>query len=249
VGNAIESKTSVLRESAYPGRGIVIGQTPNGKAMIQVYWIMGRSPSSRNRVFVEENGSVKTDTVDKSVPVDPLTMYYPAKSVGNCHIVTNGDQTDTICESIQSGGSFEAALNARTFEPDAPNYTPRISGAVNLDDAAHAYQLCALKTVAGNPDWCTRQYFAYETAIPGFGHCITTYSDDGDPLPSFEGEPIVVELFDDLGETCRFYWEVLNDDNKVSLLVKFIDLATNETSLEIANKYGEEDGGTTDKHR
>ncbi len=227
----------MLKESAYPGRGIVIGQTPNAKAMVQVYWIMGRSPSSRNRVFVEEIGFVKTDTVDKSVPVDPLTMYYPVKSVGNCHVVTNGDQTDTICDSMESGGSFEAALNTRTYEPDEPNYTPRISGVVNLDDKTHAYQLCVLKTVAGNPDWCSRQYFGYETAIPGSGHCITTYRDDGDPLPSFEGEPIAVELLDEIGETCDFYWDLLNDDNKVSLLVKFIDLSTKETSLKIANKY------------
>ena len=206
--------------------------------MVQVYWIMGRSPSSRNRVFLEESGFVKTDTVDKSVPVDPLTMYYPVKSVDNCHIVTNGDQTDTICDAIRSGESFEAALNTRTFEPDEPNYTPRISGVVDLDNAQNAYQLCVLKTVAGNPDWCTRQYFGFETAIPGFGHCITTYSDDGDPLPSFEGEPIAVELFDDIGETCDFYWDLLNGENKVSLLVKFIDLSTKETSLKIANKYG-----------
>jgi len=224
-----------MRDAVYPGRGIVIGQTPDGTHLVQIYWIMGRSPSSRNRVFVQEDRFVKTDTVDKTQKIDPLTMYYPIKMIGDCHIVTNGDQTDTIYEAIQGGGSFETALYTRTFEPDAPNYTPRISGLVDLNDPVHAYRLAILKTVASNPDHCVRQFFNFETAVCGTGHCITTYRDDGDPLPSFIGEPFCVEMFDSLDQTVDYYWDVLNEDNKVSMLVKFISPERSE--IRIVNKY------------
>lgn len=237
MGQGIEPATHILKDSAYPGRGIVIGQSPDAKHMVQVYWIMGRSPSSRNRVFITEGDFVKTDTVDKSQKVDPLTLYYPVKAIRNAHIVTNGDQTDTIYSALQDGGSFETALNTRTFEPDAPNYTPRISGLADLDDAQYAYKLCVTKSIAHNADYCTRHFFGYEKAIPGMGHCVTTYPGDGSPLPSFAGEPLAVELFNDIVYTSEFYWDVLNEDNRVSLLVKFIDLATKETELKIVNKY------------
>ena len=234
----VESRVDLLRDSVYPGRGIIIGQTPDSKHLVQVYWIMGRSEKSRNRVFVAEGDSVKTDLVDRSKVEDSsLILYYPIKVINTCHIVSNGDQTDTIYESIKNGNSFEAALNTRTFEPDAPNFTPRISGLIDLGDDRNAYQLSVLKTVSGNPDYCTRHYFYYETAIPGVGHCITTYPDDGSPLPSFSGEPFPVEVFDEAGATCDFYWDVLNDENKVSLLVKFIRVETGETELKIINKY------------
>ena len=232
-----EAQMDLLEKSVYPGRGIAIGMTPDANHLVQVYWIMGRSPSSRNRVFVEEDGFVKTDTVDKSVPVDPLTMYYPAKSIGNCHIVTNGDQTDTVYVAIQLGSTFESALDTRTFEPDKPNYTPRISGVVDLDHKVNAYQLAVLKTIAHNPAYCTRHYFNYEVAIPGIGHCITTYPDDGNPLPSFSGEPLVVSMLNGLEVTRDLYWNALNEENRVSLMVKFINVSSRESQLTIVNKY------------
>lgn len=226
-----------LAKSRYPGRGIVIGQTPDAAHMVQVYWIMGRSPSSRNRIFVADGESVRTDTVDKSQWVDPLTMYYPSRIIRGVHVVTNGDQTETICEAIDRGGSFESALQTRQFEPDAPNFTPRISGVVALD-SAHAYQLAILKAMNGDGRHCVRMYFDYEAALPGMGHCLTTYIDDGQPLPSFEGEPFAVRLFDDLEETAHAYWALLNTDNRVSLLVKFIDMQSGTAQIRIVNKFG-----------
>ena len=164
----INTDMNRLKNATYPGRGIVIGQTPDTSCMVQIYWIMGRSPSSRNRVFVREGDAVKTDTVDKSHDIDPLTMYYPIRVLGNAHIVTNGDQTDTIVHTLQNGGSFESALKKRTYEPDAPNFTPRISGLTDMGDA-QAYRLSVLKTVGGDARYCSRQFFNYETAIPGTG--------------------------------------------------------------------------------
>ena len=231
----IDADMERLKNATYPGRGIVIGQTPNTSCMVQIYWIMGRSPSSRNRVFVREGDAVKTDTVDKSHDIDPLTMYYPIRVLGDAHIVTNGDQTDTIVHALQNGGSFESALKKRTYEPDAPNFTPRISGLTDLGDS-QAYRLSVLKTVGGDARYCSRQFFNYETAIPGTGHCITTYIDDGNPLPSFQGEPYAVELFDDIQQTADIFWSLLDEDNRVSLLVKYIHPET--ADLVIVNKYG-----------
>ncbi len=224
-----------LKNATYPGRGIVIGQTPDRVHLVQIYWIMGRSPSSRNRVLVREGDAVKTDTVDQSQAIDPLTVYYPIKVWGDAHIATNGDQTDTIVHALQTGGSFESALRTRAFEPDAPNFTPRISGLVNLGDS-QAYRLSILKAIDGDARYCSRQFFDYETAIPGVGHCITTYIDDGSPLPSFEGEPFTVDLFDDIQQTADVFWDLLDKDNRVSLLVKFIRSETSD--LAIVNKYG-----------
>lgn len=235
-----EPRLDLIEKSAYPGRGIAIGMTPDANHMVQVYWIMGRSPSSRNRVFVEEPDGVRTDTVDKSAPVDPLTMYYPVRAIGNCHIVTNGDQTDTIYVAVQLGSTFESALNTRTFEPDQPNYTPRISGVVDLDSKVSAYQLAVLKAIDHNPKYCTRHFFNYEAAIPGIGHCITTYPDDGSPLPSFAGEPLPVPMVNGLEATRDLYWNALNQDNRVSLLVKFIHTGSRESQLTIVNKYSSE---------
>ena len=164
----IDTDMNRLKNATYPGRGIVIGQTPDGTCMVQIYWIMGRSPSSRNRVFVREGDAVKTDTVDKSQDVDPLTLYYPIKVLGDAHIVTNGDQTDTIVHTLQNGGSFESALKTRTYEPDAPNFTPRISGLTDLS-APQAYRLSVLKTVGGDARYCSRQFFDYETRDPRHG--------------------------------------------------------------------------------
>lgn len=234
-----EAGLARLKKTSYPGRGIVIGQTPDATHFVQVYWIMGRSPSSRNRVFVAEGDAVKTDTVDKSQKVDPLTMYYPVKTYKQSHVVTNGDQTDTIVDALHRGGTFESALMTRTFEPDGPNFTPRISGVVDLANKTQAYQLAILKTVGGDDRYCSRQFFNFETPIPGVGHCVTTYRDDGNPLPAFEGEPFLVSLGNDLKETVDAFWHVLDGDNRVSMLVKFISVASGQSTFQIVNKYVE----------
>jgi hypothetical protein len=233
-----ERNASQLQANAYPGRGIVIGLTPDGTRYTQVYWIMGRSENSRNRIFVrEDNGFVRTEAKDPAKLTDPsLIIYYPVRHIGQAHIVTNGDQTDTIYEALKKGETFEQALSTRTYEPDAPNYTPRISGLVDLNDPNAAYKLSILKTNANDPAQTLRQYFHYEQGIAGFGHCIHTYAGDGNPLPSFSGEPVLMPLFDGLRETADFYWSRLNAENKISLLVKTIDKASGKTDMVIYNK-------------
>lgn len=227
-----------LQENSYPGRGIVIGLTPDATRYMQVYWIMGRSENSRNRVFIpENNGFLRTEARDPAKLTDPsLIIYYPLRHEGGAHIVTNGDQTDTIWEAIKSGGTFEGALGARTYEPDPPNFTPRISGIVDLNDAQNAYKLSILKSNENDESQTKRQYFHYEQAIPGYGHFISTYVGDGNPLPSFAGEPQVAPLFDDEQQTARFYWEMLDADNKISLLVKSIRISDGETTLTVVNR-------------
>nr|WP_245247306.1 MULTISPECIES: IMP cyclohydrolase [unclassified Paenibacillus] len=227
-----------MRENDYPGRGIVIGLTPDGTRLVQVYWIMGRSENSRNRVFIqEENGFVRTEAKDPAKLTDPsLIIYYPVKHVNGAHIVTNGDQTNTIHEAIQAGGSFESALATRTYEPDAPNFTPRISGLVDLKDGQFAYKLSILKSSNNTEEQTLRHTYTYEKALPGFGHCIHTYAGDGNPLPSFQGEPALVPLQNDVKQIADTYWNVLNDENKISLMVKTIRLGSGETELLIINK-------------
>jgi hypothetical protein len=226
-----------LAENVYPGRGIVIGLTPDARCYAQVYWIMGRSENSRNRIFVEEGDTVRTAPFDESKVEDPsLIIYNCARSMGRRHIVSNGDQTDTIFEALRGGGTFEEALATRTFEPDAPNYTPRVSGLVDLDDAC-AYRLSVIKSVAHSPDHCTRHFFAYETAVPGVGHCIHTYAGDGAPLPPFRGEPYPVELANGLHALADLYWEALNEENRISLLARLIDTETGAARTRIVNKH------------
>ena len=216
-------------KSSYPGRGIIIGMTPDGKNMVQVYWIMGRSENSRNRIFAMEDGFVKTEAFDISKLSDPsLVIYYAARNYDNIHIVTNGDQTDTIYEMK----SFEDALATRTFEPDPPNFTPRISGICNNGK----YKLSILKSIDNNSDYCVRQYFNYDKPIAGIGHCIHTYDCDGNPLPSFSGEPYKVPVFNCIDETADYYWNNLNEENKISLFVKFIDIENNKFNIKIINK-------------
>ncbi|HEY8530590.1 MAG TPA: IMP cyclohydrolase [Paenibacillaceae bacterium] len=243
---AAEANVAALRQNRYPGRGIVIGMTPDGRRMMQVYWIMGRSENSRNRIFVAEpDGSVRTAARDPAKLADPsLIIYYPVRQKGDAHIVTNGDQTDTIAEAIAAGGTFEDALRTRTFEPDAPNYTPRISGIVRLGDPAAAYRLAILKTNLGDPSQTQRHFFTYEQALAGFGHLIHTYAGDGNPLPSFEGEPRLVPLFDDAEETLEFYWRLLDEENRISLLVKTIPLDGGKADIKIRNKQREEEKPT-----
>jgi hypothetical protein len=219
-------------------RGIVIGKTPDGKHMVQVYWIMGRSENSRNRVFEVEDGFVKIRPYDAAKVADPsLIVYYPARHFRNFHIITNGDQTDTIYTALQQGSSFEAALMNRCFEPDAPNYTPRISGLVDLERRGSIYRLSILKTESRNPDYCVRAFYHYETAIPGFGHCIHTYIGDGNPLPSFEGDPYMVSIPGRIDEVRDFYWDSLNAENRISIMVKFIHAETGEAHVQIVNKH------------
>jgi IMP cyclohydrolase len=236
ISAVVKANMEALRANVYPGRGMVIGRTPDGSKMVQVYWIMGRSENSRNRVFVQQGNVVRTAPFDASKVEDPsLIIYHCARVLDRVHIVTNGDQTDTIYDALMNGESFEAALHTRTFEPDAPNYTPRIAGICD-PDSPHDYQLAILKTIGNDPDKPVRHVYSYETALPGVGHFIATYSGDGDPLPSFEGEPQMVELLDDLDATLDLYWAALNDDNKVSLMVKFID-ENGDAEVRIANKH------------
>ncbi|SEB50172.1 IMP cyclohydrolase-like protein [Paenibacillus sp. GP183] len=181
-----------LRLNSYPGRGIIIGLSPDEMTIYQIYWIMGRSKNSRNRVFVlEENLDVRNKAFDEKKLTDPsLIIYHPIKSKDNIHIVSNGDQTNTIFDNISEGGTFEEAINKREFEPDAPNYTPRISGIVDLNDKYNIYKLSIIKSLYNNPSVCVRSIFSYNQALSGVGHCISTYTGDGTPLPSYEGEPV-----------------------------------------------------------
>lgn len=230
---------ATLTANNYPGRGIVLGESPDGSAFVQVYWIMGRSENSRNRIFqVETDGSVRTKAHDESKLTDPsLIIYYPARSVSGAHIVTNGDQTDTIANAMQAGGTFESALFTREFEPDAPNFTPRISG-ITYADGRHT--LSILKT-DGNDDkriGCQRQFFHYEKGLPGYGHFISTYATDGNPIPSFAGEPQWMPLPASAQATLDQYWNALDANNRVSLLVRWIDKKSFAVQSLVRNKLG-----------
>ena len=226
-----------LKENAYPGRGIVIGKTPNDKYAVTAYFIMGRSENSRNRVFVEDGEGIRTQAFDPSKLVDPsLIIYAPVRVLGNKTIVTNGDQTDTVYELMDKGQTFEQSLRTREFEPDGPNYTPRISGIMQVADGSYNYAMSILKSNNGNPDACNRYTFTYENPVNGEGHFIHTYMHDGNPLPSFEGEPKLVAIEDDMDAFADKIWKSLNEDNKVSLFVRYIDIATGKYESKIINK-------------
>ena len=226
-----------LSSTSYPGRGIVIGRSKDGKKAVTAYFIMGRSSNSRNRVFVEEGEGIRTEAFDPSKLEDPsLIIYAPVRVLGNTTIVTNGDQTDTVYDGMKAGESFEESLRCREFEPDAPNYTPRISGILNVADGKFDYAMSILKSNNGNPDCCNRYTFTYDNPIAGEGHFIHTYMEDGDPLPSFEGEPTLVDMDDNIDSFTASVWSHLNPDNKVSLFVRFIDIATGEYETRIVNK-------------
>lgn len=226
-----------LKENSYPGRGIVIGKTPNGKHAVTAYFIMGRSENSRNRVFVEEGEGIRTEAFDPSKLVDPsLIIYAPVRVLGNKTIVTNGDQTDTIYELMDKQQTFEQSLRTREFEPDAPNYTPRISGILHIEDGSYNYAMSILKSNNGNPDACNRYTFAYSNPVAGEGHFIHTYKCDGNPLPSFEGEPKLVDIPNDMNEFADTVWNSLNAENKVSLFIRYIDIATGKYETRIINK-------------
>ena len=234
-----KSLSEELRNNAYPGRGIVLGKSVNGKHAVAAYFIMGRSSNSRNRVFVEDGAGIRTEAFDPSKLEDPsLIIYAPVRVLGNKTIVTNGDQTDTIYEGMDKQLTFEQSLRNRKYEPDEPNYTPRISGIMHLENGTYNYALSILKSNNGNPEGCNRYTFAYENPAAGEGHFIHTYMNDGDPLPSFEGEPKLVGISDDMEEFTKMLWESLNEDNKVSLFVRYIDIATGEYRTKIVNKNG-----------
>lgn len=226
-----------LKGNAYPGRGIVIGRTPDGKKAVTAYFIMGRSENSRNRIFVEQKDGIRTQAFDPAKLEDPsLIIYAPVRVLGNKTIVTNGDQTDTIYEGMDKQLTFEQSLRSREFEPDAPNYTPRISGIMHIENGKYNYAMSILKSNHGDPASCCRYTFAYENPLAGEGHFIHTYQNDGNPLPSFEGEPKLVEMMDDMDSITRMLWESLNMDNKVSLFVRYIDIATGKYESRIVNK-------------
>ena len=226
-----------LQQNTYPGRGIVIGRSADGTKAVTAYFIMGRSENSRNRIFVEDGEGIRTQAFDPSKLTDPsLIIYAPVRVLGNKTIVTNGDQTDTIYEGMDRQMTFEQSLRSREFEPDAPNYTPRISGIMHLENGKYNYAMSILKSDNGNPESCNRYTFAYENCVAGEGHFIHTYQCDGDPLPSFEGEPKLVAIPDEIDTFTNTLWTSLNEDNKVSLFVRFIDIADGTYETRIVNK-------------
>ncbi len=228
-----------LSTNTYPGRGIVIGCSEDGKRAMMAYFIMGRSTNSRNRVFVEYEEGIRTQAFDPDKLTDPsLIIYSPVRVIGNKTIITNGDQTDTIFDGVLNGISFEQALRCREFEPDAPNYTPRISSIVRVDPDRNQfrYAISILKSANGNPDSCQRFMFGYKIPLAGQGHFIHTYMHDGDPLPSFEGEPKLVGIEGDIDSFTDLIWSNLNEDNKVSLFVRSIEIGTGKYETRIVNK-------------
>lgn len=226
-----------LKQNSYPGRGIVIGRSADGRYAVTAYFIMGRSVNSRNRIFVEEGEGIRTEAFDPSKLEDPsLIIYAPVRVLGNKTIVTNGDQTDTIYEGMDRQLTFEQSLRSREFEPDAPNYTPRISGILHIENGSYNYAMSILKSSNGDPASCRRYTFAYENPKAGEGHFIHTYMHDGSPLPSFEGEPKQVEIPDDMDAFTEMLWSSLNEENKVSLFVRYIDIKDGSTRTKIVNK-------------
>ena len=235
----MENLFELLRNNAYPGRGIALGKSADGKHAVIAYFIMGRSENSRNRIFVEEGDGIRTEAFDPSKMKDPsLIIYAPVRVPDGVHtIVTNGDQTDTVYDALKAGKSFEDALRTREFEPDGPNFTPRISGLVTVKDGEAGYQISILKSNDGNAAQCRRFFYDYMPAASGEGHFISTYEHDGDPLPSFQGEPKKVAIPDDIDAFTEELWSSLNADNKVSLFVRYIDLATKEICTRIKNVH------------
>ena len=226
-----------LEGNAYPGRGIIIGKTPDGTKAVAAYFIMGRSENSRNRIFVAEGEGIRTQAYDEARLTDPsLIIYAPVKVLGNKTIVTNGDQTDTIYQNMDRQMTFEQSLREREFEPDGPNYTPRISGILHIGDGICNFAMSILKSNQGDPSSCNRFTFAYEHPGAGEGRFIHTYMHDGNPLPSFEGEPKAVGITGTIDEFADMIWESLNEENKVSLFVRYIDIETGACESRIINK-------------
>lgn len=232
----ISDIAKLIEGNSYVGRGIVIGKSSDGKKACAAYFIMGRSANSRNRVFAERDGVLYTEPFDASKVEDPSLIIYAAlRECKNKLIVTNGDQTDTIYEGIKAGGSFSGALATREFEPDAPNFTPRISGMITFRHGDFTYDMSILKSADEKGSACSRYTFSYP-ALPGLGHFIHTYVCDGNPIPTFQGEPERVAIPDDIDEFTDSLWNALDPDNKISLYVRYVDLETGEAENRLINK-------------
>lgn len=235
---AAAANFEALAGNAYPGRGIVAGLTPDGAHAVHVYWIMGRSDNSRNRIFEATDNGVRTAAFDASRVSDPsLIIYNCVRVTGRVHVVSNGDHTDTLHDAIRNGGSFAAAMHTRTFEPDPPNFTPRIAAATDLDGRHALLQMAVAKSIANDPALPTWSVYSFGNGIPGIGHFISTYRGDGDPLPSFVGEPQPMPLPADIDTTCDTYWRALSAENRVALLVRYIDRQTGATETRIFNRH------------
>lgn len=232
----------ILSSNEYPGRGIILGTSPDGTKAVAAYFIMGRSENSRNRIFEKRNDGIYTKAFDESKVEDPsLIIYAAVRKSGNNLIVTNGDQTDTIYDFLESGKSFEEALETREFEPDAPNFTSRISGVAVLDKDKYRYKLSILKALDKAGSSCGRFVYSYEAAA-GIGHFIHTYRENGSPLPAFTGEPAAIATGDNDREFAEYIWGSLNDENKISLYVRYTDIETGEYTETLINKNGQEAG-------
>ena len=237
---AMISLEQELKGNSYPGRGIILGRSADGKYAVAAYFIMGRSENSRNRIFVKDGEGIRTQAYDESKCSDPsLIIYAPVRVLGNKTIVTNGDQTDTIYDAMDHHFTFEQSLRSRKFEPDDPNFTPRISGIIRCEKGSFNYALSILKSAEGNPESCQRFTFSYENPLAGQGHFIHTYVGDGNPLPSFRGEPKLVAIPDDIDSFTDLLWSNLNADNKLSLFVRFINTADGTAETRIINRYGD----------
>ncbi len=224
-----------LKENSYPGRGIILGKHSDNNTVVIAYFIMGRSENSRNRVFTLEGQNMKTEAFDPAKLVDPsLIIYYPIRTLNDVTVVTNGDQTDTVYDALKCGNTFEGALRTRTFEPDPDNYTPRISGMINRHTGD--YKLSILKSANNNPASTQRFFYEYNSPLASEGHFIHTYECDGNPIPSFSGEPKLITIDGDIDEFTNNLWNSLNEDNKVSLFTRFIDMKTGKEETRVINK-------------
>ena len=238
---SIRDIADYIGQNSYPGRGVMLGRSADGKKAVIAYFIMGRSVNSRNRVFTETEDGIRTQAFDESKMEDPsLIIYHPVRKLGGSVIVTNGDQTDTIRDFMAEGKTFREALLTREFEPDGPNFTPRISGLLNSDGS---YALSILKSMDGDPDCCCRYFYEYDSPRAGTAHIIHTYRADGSPLPSFEGEPVTLAVTAPSAEAlAELLWRSLDEDNKVSLYVSYVELSTGEAETVIRNKHTNETG-------
>ena len=226
----------LLRDNTYPGRGIVIGKTPDGTRAMTAYFIMGRSENSRNRIFTEKDGEVFTEPFDESKVQDPsLIIYAAVRSYQNHLVVTNGNQTDTVVEGLKNGETFTKALESRCFEPDAPNFTPRISGMLTFENGDFSYQMSILKSADAAGTACNRYTYHY-APLNGLGHFLHTYVCDGNPIPTFQGEPERMTVCDSIDEMTERLWNALNENNKISLYVRYVDLATALAESRLVNK-------------
>lgn len=227
---------TLLAGNRYPGRGIILGKTPDGRKAVAAYFIMGRSANSRNRIFTEKEGEVFTEPFDASLVQDPSLIIYAAiRRLKNQLIVTNGDQTDTIYEGLADGKTFSESLESRCFEPDGPNFTPRISGMMTFAENDVTYQMSILKSIDAEGSACARYTFAYPSQA-GLGHFLHTYVTDGNPIPTFQGEPERIQIENDPDEFTKHIWEALDAENRISLYVRFIDLATGAEENRMVNK-------------